>query len=588
MEVVLVSCQAAKRFNLFLAVLAMLINIAWTQPVNAKLASEFLSLFDPRNLVSIEIMLSANDFGKIANEQPIGGTCNFGLDPKINRYTWHRADLRLTIDGKRNFSREFKGVGIKKRSFCGSYDNTKPSLGIRFDKFEETTGSLSKFDIGTSRINLGNSKQDLRLIRQCIGYYAFASVGIFSPYCTLVSVFRSSKGEAKQFVGVYVLTESVSEEFFDRRPHAGNVRNGSLYEFELPDDFKESTIGQLQIEWSSNDGEDFRFAAKSVLNKNADEMAHSISIPYLVEMLSTEIYLRHWDGFSNNRNNTFAFNLPSTKKGPISRTRFKFVPSGLDQILQGDKPLAAYRTAIPAQIAWKDNFLRYHLLHSLVTMSTNLDRGKMSGRVDELGSLAKKTWNAADPLLGDPALIEGHLATVRKRLAEAANMVREKYGAGIAKPSTSRLLNLVGREHGSCLLTDSSASEDVEAVHGSCSAIAPHWRFESVLLPKRFASLGFVRPALLFRIRAKNNCLTSNELDALGRRRLIASPCESGIEHQWFFLMKRGDVDFEIRSFVLEDACVHFSDTITTPNGSKGVYLAGCDANPKNRLRTVG
>jgi hypothetical protein len=54
-------------------------------------------------------------------------------------------------------STTFNGVGVKKKSFCGSINNDKPCLHIDFGKFSSSVGSAAEDLIGSRYLTLNNS-----------------------------------------------------------------------------------------------------------------------------------------------------------------------------------------------------------------------------------------------------------------------------------------------------------------------------------------------------------------------------------------------------------------------------------------------
>src|SRR4051794_16505356 len=96
-------------------------------PLSAQTAFE--RLFEARTAVSIILEMPQPTWSAMAAEQPVGGACNFALNPAIDRYSWHNSNITIITERDTVISQQlYAAAGIKKKSFCGSLDNTKPSL----------------------------------------------------------------------------------------------------------------------------------------------------------------------------------------------------------------------------------------------------------------------------------------------------------------------------------------------------------------------------------------------------------------------------------------------------------------------------
>ena len=121
------------------------------------------------NVLTINITMPQNDWDTLRTEQPAGGHCNFDWQG-ASRYTWHQA-TSVEISGTSSpTSTTFNGVGVKKKSFCGSINSDKPCLHIDFGRFSDSTASAAADLIGSRYLTLNNSVQDSSFIRQPLGY----------------------------------------------------------------------------------------------------------------------------------------------------------------------------------------------------------------------------------------------------------------------------------------------------------------------------------------------------------------------------------------------------------------------------------
>ncbi len=422
-------------------------------PVIAQPTPEFERLFNAANALTIQLNMTQAQWEAIANELPPAAPdnpnnfCYFALDPSVSRYSWHHANVTIAQQGLGGSSRIYADVGIKKRSFCGSRDQTKPSLNINIDKFNNANENPALAQLGVTNLLLGNSKQDHELFRQCAGYHVFRAMGMASPACTLVGVSRRAGTAAPVFLGVYVLVEAVKKDFFSRRDGLTNVRNGSLYEMEAFDDFDTNTLNsQLQVEWSATQNGDFAFAVNTLAARNPSALSTSIDVPSFTTLWATEIFLKHWDGYTKNRNNSYLFDDPPDN--PITHTRFRFVPHGLDQIVNNPGTLPTiWKNSIPAQIAINDNLLRYHLLHTLSTMGSRVTAANVAGRINELTPLANSVWTQPDPILGSNSQVNAKAQAVRNDMQQAIVDLRTAFGTGHINPMTAISGKLIGAHH---------------------------------------------------------------------------------------------------------------------------------------------
>src|SRR5215212_7938494 len=116
-----------------------------------------------------EMAMAETEWDKVRLEEPKGGRCEWNWTGGA-RYTWRKADS-VEISGTRfPPPTTFADVGIKKKSFCGSIDDSKPCVHIDLGRFSSITEDAAEALIGTRYVTLNNSKQDTSYIRQTSGY----------------------------------------------------------------------------------------------------------------------------------------------------------------------------------------------------------------------------------------------------------------------------------------------------------------------------------------------------------------------------------------------------------------------------------
>lgn len=285
------------------------------------------SFYDLNNIVTVNITMPQVDWDNLRNAQPYGGVCNFAYVG--SRYDWYTA-ASVTIQTTQfpyvNGSFTFNNVGIKKKSYCGSISSTKPSLHLKYAAADEPAVEAL---IGTKHLMFNNSIQDGEYIRQCLGYKLLGEAGVPTARCNFSRLIVNGN-----VIGVYVNVEPMKKRLAEKN-FAGND-NGNVYELDLGEDFVASMFSR--IEW---DG------FSSVSNKADLSLANSqiaggsyasvVDEEAFIRLWAMEIILKHWDGYANNRNNTYLYNdVPNPVATPTAAdVNFKFVPSGIDQILQG-------------------------------------------------------------------------------------------------------------------------------------------------------------------------------------------------------------------------------------------------------------
>jgi hypothetical protein len=259
-------------------------------------------------------------------------------------------------------------VRITKKSFCGSSNiawdkdtqqlsvaHPKPSFKIRLP-IQAEDGPLQ-----TRYLVFNNSVQDRSFIRQAVGYRLFekallphsrnnfARVNILRTDGSLIATWT--------YVNIEPIRAPYIENPFNNFTHhtitldSGNDRRvpGNLYEFEK-DDFDPERIvppnNFIAPEGISNRNnvdqtEDLLIAAAKIQEEVDNQqqpgpvgsaLQQAIDLDQFIRYFAMEVLLKHWDGYTENLNNVYVYNdTDDPGDGP---TRFKFIPWGLDQILE--------------------------------------------------------------------------------------------------------------------------------------------------------------------------------------------------------------------------------------------------------------
>ena len=284
------------------------------------------------NVVTIHISMPANDWESLKNAEPHGGRCNFAYTG--DRYDWHKTTSVEISNSHGLFSSgvSFPTVGICKKSYCGSFSTTKPCLKLNFSKYYSPNEDKIEDLIGTQFITLNNCVQDPSYIRQPLGYTLFKQAGLPYSRCSFVHVYVNGG-----YLGLYINVEPIKKRHIQH--NFGDNDEGNLYEIELGEDFDQATIDADRISFEGLskyiDKKDLKFAVQEIKNRGLAGMEQVIDVPQFIRFFAMEFLLKHWDGYTDNRNNTYIYNDVKAVANPTgSNVKFKFIPWGIDQILQ--------------------------------------------------------------------------------------------------------------------------------------------------------------------------------------------------------------------------------------------------------------
>ncbi|MGW3999870.1 CotH kinase family protein [Amycolatopsis sp. NPDC004772] len=324
------------------------------------------SLYAIDNVVSIDITMPPGDWDAVRTEQPAGGVCNFDWTGG-SRYTWRKA-TSVEVSGTKFPARtSFADVGIKKKSFCGSLSSSKPCLHLDFGKFSDANKDPVRKLIGSRYLTLNNSVQDLSYLRQLLGYKLFELAGL--PHSrgnyAQVRVNGVPIGQGIAGVngpGVFVNVEPIMPRYLER--NFGNL-NGNLYELEHKDDFVAARLPFIGVESLSkfDDKADLRFAIDHLAAHGVAGAAEVFDLDQFVKIYAMEFFLKHWDGYSRNTNNTYVYNdVDAVARPGVADIDFKLIPWGLDQTLQPARHFRLDTAGLLAKLVREDAGRRAQVL----------------------------------------------------------------------------------------------------------------------------------------------------------------------------------------------------------------------------------
>lgn len=378
------------------------------------------ALYGLDNVLTVRITLPPAEWDAIRSEQPKGGVCNFDWTGGA-RFTWRKATSVEISGGIFPARTSFAGVGVKKKSFCGSLNSDKPCLHIDFGKFGDSTAVQEL--IGTRYLTLNNSIQDGSYVRQTLGYRLFEMAGLPFSRSNYARVFVNGTliGADRPGVnspGVFVSVEPIMRRYIERNFH-GNL-NGNLYELEHNDDLIADRLRYVGVESLSafEDRADLRLAADRIAAAGVAGLAQVVDLDRFIQLYAMEFFLKHWDGYSRNTNNSYLYNdVPAVASPAVGDVRLTMIPWGLDQILQPERSFKLGDSGVVARLVRNDPARRAVLAEQI-----RVYRHTVFGRENRQTVLQPLLDRMRTVLagLGVPNLA-AEIATVRRQLRLAAS-----------------------------------------------------------------------------------------------------------------------------------------------------------------------
>jgi CotH kinase protein len=410
------------------------------------------SLYAIDNVLTIKITMSQGDWDAVRNEQPKGGVCNFEWKGGA-RFTWRKA-TSVEISGTSFPPRtKFNDVGIKKKSFCGSLNSDKPCLHVDFGRFADATAVEAL--IGTRYITLNNSIQDRSYIRQPLGYRLLEKAGLPNSRCNFARVFVNGTliGQgigAVNSPGIFVNAEPIMKRYIERNFN-GNMK-GNLYEIEHHDDFVKERLDFISVEDLSKveNKADLKLADEQIAAHGIAGAAQVVDLEQFIKIQAMEFYLKHWDGYADNTNNTYIYNdLTAVETPGVGDVKFKLIPWGIDQTFQPSRPFKLGRDGVVAKLVRNDAARRQQLMAQIrsyreTVFGREVQQTQWTPLINKMQALLQG--------LGVPD-VESEIATVRQqlRLAESAGYIC----AGLPDATA---VYLIGQTTGECMHASNSES----------------------------------------------------------------------------------------------------------------------------------
>ncbi len=269
--------------------------------------------FDLDHVMDISIEIPVADWDTLRHqtrtlEDVFAEASEYNLSrPFAKIYTWFKANV--SVDGV-----TLRDVGIRKKGFVGSQSDTKPSIKLRFDRYEDNQALGGVME----RMTLNNNVQDPSMINTCMAYRVFAAVGYPAPRCSFATVTLNGNK-----LGLYTHVEEIKAPFLERHFESsdGNVYEGNVSDFdaEFRGTFEKKTHEDVD-DWSDIDAVVSALADRSPAGLRA--LADAVDLELFLTFWATEVLIGHWDGYAGNHNNYWFYREPGG--------RFVFLPWGTD------------------------------------------------------------------------------------------------------------------------------------------------------------------------------------------------------------------------------------------------------------------
>jgi len=555
------------------------------------------AFYDPSNQITIRIKMSSAEWevrnpiddiakNKLPAEYPRNSATTRGEQcaDDVRAYTGSRFDWRLadevTIETSKfplvNSSFTLQRVAMKKKSWCGSFSTTKPSFHLDYNQddvpgrdFKNNEDAIES-RIGTSHLMLNNSIQDPELVRQCLDARLFKEAGLPAPRCNFANVYVNNT-----FVGTYVNLEPPKKRFIQNNFN-GNDK-GNLYELGPGDDLKPSHVSRISFEGYSDyaDKKDLTLATSQIA---AGDYASVIDSNQFLKAWAMEILLKHWDGHTMGPNNTYIYNDVTAVANPgVDQVNFKFIPWGVDQTLQKNRPWYLYDNAILTKTNLRGTSLRDELYRQLdsVFSTSNLD----NNIIPFVRSLA----TAANALLANAGAAQIPAAKIDSLIADGLKKIRPSIDVFYDIP-----VKLVGY-NGECLHREPNVSVGTEqwAIDHKPCGTSERYKFS---LQASGSRPGYYRitwkeagASYTYGTRAdKSHTLPNGAYDVYYGR--VGNSTDS--PQYWRLVPESNSPRYQIRN-AETDQCMHYSTAEKNSAGNYEVYVSSCDQAEKKLFSIV-
>jgi len=294
--------------------------------------------------------------------EALAGDCM--ASPSQSPYTWFRADVE--IDGV-----AVPAVAVKKKGFIGSLSITKPGLKLDFDNYAD-----GRTVHGVERMTLNNTPQDPTMLRTCLAYETFRSIGAPAPRCGFAHVVVNGED-----LGIYASVETVNDHFADRALGQDDV---PLFEGTLSD-FRDGWTGTFDPDSDEADPALLQPVVEAVEAGDLASLDAAIDVEAFLRFTAGEAMTGHWDGYGWNTNNYYVAFDPSDG-------RAHFLPWGPDAAWSRASPAGgtdwvAANSAVPRALMTTAGGMPAYRAEVERILTDVWSEDAMLDRIDELADL---------------------------------------------------------------------------------------------------------------------------------------------------------------------------------------------------------
>ncbi len=237
-------------------------------------------LFDPLSITRIDISASSSAMSAANADRA--------------HKTYQSGSITITKDGDVIGPLD---IGWRLKGFIGSYRTLEDKAAFKI-KADFDTAHKSQRIFGLKRLTLNNMVQDPTMVHEVTAYKLYRAMGLPAPRVGYARVFLNDVD-----YGLYALVEAIDSVMLKR----WFTKTTHLYEGTLTQDVVGNTALQVDV-GSKLDTSDLAAITKAAQAKPATWLKGIqplVDLRSLARVWATELYIGHWDGYTQGRNNYY-------------------------------------------------------------------------------------------------------------------------------------------------------------------------------------------------------------------------------------------------------------------------------------------